>query len=269
MKLFYSIPLICIEVWVCADTFDKKYKNTFLAKATTSITIPVTPPTCDLPEGIRYGHTVFSFSDITQAEYTKHPFVNPTENIIKQVAPETDNYESMYKPVEQYLIEQENLPFNRVNNCWVIKLSSGKTTQLCDKSGKQAVDDYTGYKLIYYHSPVHFYQFSVSYYEEGENMLVNAETGEEFNVWNYAYLSPDHQRFIVCSYDLDAGFSPNGIQMWKVSGDKLVKEFELELPDWGPADPVWVNGKEVYFKRIVPDRENGTEVVRYTKLSIR
>ncbi len=267
MKLFYLVSILAVMGWTYSAVLYGKVTQPYSAVKPAALFNPSS--FFDLPQPIQSGGSVFTFANIPADIYTRHLFVNSTGVKLRRATNPGNNPDSNYDSLEAYLIRHDSLPFQRLDSCWVISLANGKTTRLCDNTGKKAHENYESYQLIDYHQPVGFYQFVVSHYEERENLLISAETGEKFLVWDYAFLSPDSQRFFVCSYDLEAGFAPNGMQVWKVKGNKLVKEFELQIPNWGPVEPVWLNNKELLFKRIYLDTENGKEIIKYAKMTIR
>jgi hypothetical protein len=267
MKLFYLVSTLTVMVWTYSTVPYGKVRQSY--HAVKPVTLINSPSFFDLPQPIQSGGSLFTFADISADIYTQQLFINSRGGMLHGVTIPGNNPDHNYDSLEAYLIRHDGLPFLRQDSCLVISLENGKTTCLCDNTSKKAHEKYESYQLIDHHQPVGFYQFVVSHYEERENLLISAETGEKFPVWDYAFLSPDSQRFFVCSFDLEAGFAPNGMQVWKVKGNKLVKEFELQIPNWGPVEPVWLNGNELLFKRIYLDPENGKEIIKYAKMTIR
>jgi hypothetical protein len=74
--------------------------------------------------------------------------------------------------------------------------------------------------------------------------LINAETGDSLVVRGVPLLSPDGARFAAVE-EPDACELPTQLEVWRVSGDKPVREYSLDSFDcmknvgWGPSEAAW------------------------------
>jgi hypothetical protein len=74
--------------------------------------------------------------------------------------------------------------------------------------------------------------------------LINAETGDSLVVHGVPLLSPDGARFAAVE-EPDACELPTQLEIWRVTGDRPVREYSLDSFDcmrssgWGPSDAVW------------------------------
>jgi hypothetical protein len=74
--------------------------------------------------------------------------------------------------------------------------------------------------------------------------LINAETGDSLVVRGVPLLSPDGSRFAAIE-EPEACELPTQLEIWRVSGDKPVREFSLDSFDcmastgWGPSEATW------------------------------
>ena len=93
---------------------------------------------------------------------------------------------------------------------------------------------------------------SFGLYEGSGNTLYNLTTGKDIEIWGHPIFSPDNKRFLCMSYDLEAGYVPNGLQIFKVSKNPK-KEFEFDFqPDdskmtteYGPIDGKWIGNNSI------------------------
>jgi hypothetical protein len=74
--------------------------------------------------------------------------------------------------------------------------------------------------------------------------LINAATGDSLVVHGVPLLSPDGSRFAAVE-EPDACELPTQLEVWRVTGDKPVREYSLDSFDcmkntgWGPSEPAW------------------------------
>jgi hypothetical protein len=74
--------------------------------------------------------------------------------------------------------------------------------------------------------------------------LINAATGDSLVVHGVPLLSPDGSRFAAVE-EPDACELPTQLEVWRVSGDKPVREYSLDSFDcmtntgWGPSEAAW------------------------------
>jgi hypothetical protein len=110
-------------------------------------------------------------------------------------------------------------------------------------------------------------------FSEGFNLgldyvLVNAHSGKKNMLWALPQLSEDGKKIVSASYDLDAGFMHNGIQVYAVEVDSLRLLWQQEFEDWGPAQVKWVDNHTIIIKQMGPAGENGKEVTTFAKVKL-
>jgi hypothetical protein len=74
-----------------------------------------------------------------------------------------------------------------------------------------------------------------TYYEGRDYLLINSSTGHRTALPDMPVISPGGRRILVASMDYEAGYQPNLLQVWRVTRDSLVREWELETGEYGPA----------------------------------
>ena len=94
-------------------------------------------------------------------------------------------------------------------------------------------------------------------YEGRAFLLVNDKTGDKTWLKGPPVVSPDNRRFVTASMDLEAGYNPNEIKVWRLepSGAKL--EYSANFGEkWGPSDPSWKDADTVSFTKNVLDPDS-------------
>ncbi|MFO7892179.1 MAG: hypothetical protein R6U63_00475 [Longimicrobiales bacterium] len=96
---------------------------------------------------------------------------------------------------------------------------------------------------------VGYHVVQIHYYEGGEHLLIDDETGEETRVAARPVVSPDGRRMVIASFGGMAGYVPDLLQVRRVTPDGLDVEWEVRPDDWGAADPRWVDSTTVRFTK--------------------
>jgi len=123
---------------------------------------------------------------------------------------------------------------------------SGKTVTFTDRDMDDSSVQVFSFKK-YYKDEGQFL-VGVAYYEGSSLYLVNEKTSKKITIWGTPVFSPDKKRFICVSLDMEAGYNPNGIQVWEKKGDSFIKKYQKEL-EWGPANPKWVDSNTIKMTR--------------------
>lgn len=113
-----------------------------------------------------------------------------------------------------------------------------------------------------------YHVVDVHYWEGSAHILVDDSTGQQTRVPGPPVVSPDGHRLVVASAAGVAGYSPNELQVWRVTPDGLELEWEVQPDDWGAADPRWTDARTVRFQRTRHDCENN-EPICYDEASLR
>lgn len=92
-------------------------------------------------------------------------------------------------------------------------------------------------------------------YESNGYALVNKKTGQTINLYSIPIFSPDGKRIVDVSLDLDAGYQPNLIRIYKLRDKKYAIEWKHIYKDLkGPANPVWLNNSAIVFFEVTFDK---------------
>ncbi len=159
------------------------------------------------------------------------------------------------------------------------KLINKKGNDLIINSSKGEIKftnnpDHNSEDFIEYHlSEVNdkFITLIVYYYESFEYMVVNTETGKSFKTWGFPVFNKDKTMVIVGNFDLMAGFTNNGIQLFGKDSTGWNLKMQWIIDDWGPGYLVWMNDSVIVSKKFVPDETDQVDGVRtdFVKINLR
>ena len=143
------------------------------------------------------------------------------------------------------------------------RLGNGQTTELVNDTS----DSGSARRYVYggYLPSIRHHVVEVTYYEGGAVVLLHEQTGAATDVHGFPAIAPGGWRIATASLDLEAGYDPNRIRVWRVTDTHLELEWGLEGgTKWGASDPVWRGPHVVTFTRhMLPSPSAGAnEVVR-------
>lgn len=180
----------------------------------------------------------------------------------------SDNFEFNFQTIDRnlfdtYLSKKKETSFNpelpqnivHKDSCFYITYGNMKDT-LCDNLSNDFSDDYIDYQFIGYWDSLNYAVFESGIYEELVYFIYDINSKEKVFLWNVPSQSPFGKFIFTYSMDLVAGFQPNGIQLFYVDQNKLIKQFELEFDNWGPDSCFWIDDNNIVLKRLILDFED-------------
>jgi len=93
------------------------------------------------------------------------------------------------------------------------------------------------------------------HYEGSSYLLIDARSGAATPLSGPPVVSPDGRRFVTTSMDLEAGYDPNEIEIWRVTDSVRQLEFSHRPDGWGPSDAVWRDTATIELRKheMAPD----------------
>jgi len=130
---------------------------------------------------------------------------------------------------------------------------------------EQVTYTYLGYLPDFKH---HLLQ--AHYFESAEWLLVS-DTGNTLRLWSEPLPSPDRTQLLTYNGSLDYEVMPTGVQLFRVVGGRLRKQWEYPLTTWEPRRAFWVTNQRLCLQGEVPDyvATNGRKTVFYRTLILR
>jgi hypothetical protein len=127
-----------------------------------------------------------------------------------------------------------------------ITCKNGTVVTFTDNSEES--DSMVFYLLVRHYADVDHFLVFVQFYEGGRFTLVSGGSGAKVDLWDEPHYSPDRRRFICANTDLEARYTPNGVQVFRFDASSFTSETEMKL-EWGPADPVWTDNNRIVLVR--------------------
>jgi hypothetical protein len=179
--------------------------------------------------------------------------------------------------VEQYQLGRLPQYAFRTGDTLFVRLAAGRQIQFVDRG----VEDETGVWYAYHAflPTVGYHVVQVLLYEGTGYQMVSHENGSVASVHAPPIVSPDGGRFATASEDLEAGYNPTAIQIWRLGELGAVLEWTLEPADapappegdpWGPHALSWITPTEIRVEQVRVDVETnirrvaGEVVIRLT-----
>lgn len=98
--------------------------------------------------------------------------------------------------------------------------------------------------------------------------LIDQRSGRIKYVWGQPFASPDGQHLLTTSADLEAGYDPNGVQLFRVQADSLQLLGERKFEDQGPEQARWLNNHAVVLEMQGPHLGEGPFPSSYLGLEL-
>ncbi len=92
-----------------------------------------------------------------------------------------------------------------------------------------------------------------TYYEAFDAAIYNLNTGQEVPLHYYPVLSPQKNWLLVYNFDLEAGYTFNGLQLVNLNGNNATPVFEKLYERWGPTNVKWVSANEAVIEQSIVD----------------
>ena len=116
-----------------------------------------------------------------------------------------------------------------------------------------------------------FYSVRTQWYEGNGYKLICDRTGKITNLFGRPYFSPNGIYMIAVNADVDAGFSNNGFQLFRISNGYPEMLGFYEPESWGPYMVKWIDDHRLVMKNetVVSDEETMSYLDFYGELTIR
>jgi hypothetical protein len=132
-----------------------------------------------------------------------------------------------------------------------IPLLTGDTLVLRDSVSDTATGVRHSYRA--YLPSIGYHVVEVQYYEGGTYLLVNGVSGKTAFSNGVPVVSPDNRRLAAANVDLESGYSPTTVQVWRLEDDSLALEWEHDFlaggaaadSTWGPSALRWLTPNEI------------------------
>ena len=149
-----------------------------------------------------------------------------------------------------------------------LKLSTGKFFRL----KKETFDEqFHGYTFIHLNKELNIYILWENWLEAGHPIMVDGTTGKQSDIIGKSFRSNGKQTLLAnFGKDIGAGWTPNGVQIFKTQKNKLEKLFVFDPREalneiWGPSDLKWQDDSTLLIEAVMNDGKGGY-LTTYKKL---
>jgi hypothetical protein len=146
---------------------------------------------------------------------------------------------------ESKQIERFFTKVNRKNEDLNMKTISESSIILSNKKVNQ--ESRKVHWFLTYFQQIKYYLVQVRGWEGTGYLMINASTGNINSFFGVPIISKDIKRFVVASLDLEAGYLPNRISIFRLIDNKIEKEWSKDYPTSGPSDATWINNTVITF----------------------
>ncbi len=146
---------------------------------------------------------------------------------------------------ESKQIERFFTKVTRKNGDLNLKTSSGPPIILSNKKANQ--ENRKVYWFLTYFQQTKYFLVQVRGWEGTSYLMINADTGDIHSLLGIPIISKDLKRFAVASIDLEAGYIPNRIAIYRFLDSRIKKEWYKDYNASGPSDVKWNNNTVITF----------------------
>ncbi len=136
-------------------------------------------------------------------------------------------------------IEKSKDVASRHGDTLFLKCDNGRIVKL--KNINSDGDDMEYFSFAGLNKDINGYVVSRMRYEYYDVLIINKHTGDSLFAIGYPVVSPNKQQFVCVNMDMEAGFTTNGIQLFKIENDMYISVGLRELNNWGPEKVMWKN----------------------------
>jgi len=133
-----------------------------------------------------------------------------------------------------------------------LKLASGSSITLTNSSRNN--ERLKVFWFITYYQHTGYFLVQVRGWEGFAYWMINASSGAFLRLSGVPIISRDLKRFVVTSLDLDAGYRPNRIAVFRFGGEGIKQEWSKDYTASGPSGALWLNNSVItYFENTSRD----------------
>ncbi|MGY2133685.1 hypothetical protein ACW9KT_15760 [Hymenobacter sp. HD11105] len=164
---------------------------------------------------------------------------------------------------EQKYIAQTKGRARRQADQLLLTLTNGRVLTL---TNNVTDPDETTHVIYRFRGPLvgsNFWVVDVTRWESGFVLLINRQTGRRTRLLGPPVLAPDGTHLATVNSDMEAHYSPNGLQVWSLEGGIPLLRWSRVVNTWGPEEVRWLDNKTLIVRQFHPD---STPEIRYARL---
>ncbi len=186
--------------------------------------------------------TILDFSEdlSLQLKYSDSTTIQPyykDQNIIDSLAKSYGNFYERAQAIENYRLQRCGDQVKRSGDTIFTRLINGTWASIMPNP--ETIE--AGNTFEYYFKDEGFYLIRTQWSEGSEYKLINHLVGRITPIWGIPYFSPDSRYMISVNGDIDAGYTPNGFQIFKLNNSRLKLMGSFEPVLWEPGAAEWTD----------------------------
>ncbi len=186
--------------------------------------------------------TILDFSEdlSLQLKYSDSTTIQPyykDQNIIDSLAKSYGNFYERAQAIENYRLQRCGDQVKRSGDTIFTRLINGTWASITPNP--ETIE--AGNTFEYYFKDEGFYLIRTQWSEGSEYKLINHLDGRITPIWGIPYFSPDSRYMISVNGDIDAGYTPNGFQIFKLNNSRLKLMGSFEPVLWEPGAAEWTD----------------------------
>ena len=133
----------------------------------------------------------------------------------------------------------------------------------CFNNKKNPGDAYLNISYAFVGSFINSYYLVMEILDEDWNLLmISIRDGDEVRLLSYPVLNPSNTAFAIASFDTDAGYSPNLVQIWGIPVQQKPAIEIINFPDnQGPAGITWLSDTKLHITLADIDGASGDQMI--------
>jgi len=132
----------------------------------------------------------------------------------------------------------------------LIRGTGGGVQSFVDDTSDSA--DHVEHHYAGFNNQIGLHIIRVDYYEGGAWLAVTATASASFTLFGPPVVAPGGHRFATANAELEANYSPNGIEVWSANGGTYDREVALSGGErWGAENLRWLSPDELAFTYLV------------------
>ncbi|WP_148041003.1 hypothetical protein [Montanilutibacter psychrotolerans] len=158
-----------------------------------------------------------------------------------QACAQAEDYHACTLREEARRVGESKAPVKRDGPQLCVRPSAGAPVCYRDITLEQSEETYAIHRFRGVLPNLPLAVIDITRHEAGAIELVSLRTGARTELSGIAALalSPDGRHLAAASADLEAGYFPNDLAIYRIDGDALSEAFRVAPDDWGPASPRW------------------------------
>ncbi|ASZ14734.1 hypothetical protein KTO58_00050 [Chitinophaga pendula] len=232
--ILLSLGLACS--YACTNTGNNNNNTTSNTNSLASNSNSTTPTTnlATRPlDTLQMGNITFFLYPSDKQTFDQYPTPTPDTSETQQLA-------------------QTNLVKRTDEQTLLFQLANNKTRTIVNDS---AENQFSTYHYSRHYPQIHKVGIHAFYFEDDNYILVDTNNGDTTHMWGEPTVSPDGKWVLSAARDIEAGFIPNGFQLFSHHNGKLTYAGSKEVQNWGPGIVKWIDNKTLVIEYITSEMD--------------